>query len=84
MVCEEVEEHEGQPFIVMELLEGITLRDRIAGAHTRSLPIDQLLDIAIQTCEGLQAAHQKSIVHRDIKPANIFLTTSGQVKILDF
>jgi DNA-binding winged helix-turn-helix (wHTH) protein/tRNA A-37 threonylcarbamoyl transferase component Bud32 len=80
----EIEEHEGQPFIVMELLEGQTLRDRLATCATDDVPLDQWLDIAIQICDGLQAAHQKSIIHRDIKPANIFLTAAGQAKILDF
>jgi serine/threonine protein kinase len=80
----EIEEHESQPFIVMELLEGETLRDHLAASEAKAVPLDQLLDIAIQICDGLQAAHQKGIIHRDIKPANVFLTTSGQVKILDF
>ena len=82
----EVEEHEQQPFIVMQLLRGETLRDRLAtlAAEQKKLPLHELLEIAIQICEGLQAAHEKGIIHRDIKPANIFLTTTGQVKILDF
>jgi serine/threonine protein kinase/tetratricopeptide (TPR) repeat protein len=82
----EVEEYEGQPFIVMELLEGETLRDRLAAlsASHKTLPLSELLDIAIQSCDGLQAAHEKSIIHRDIKPANIFLTSKGVCKILDF
>jgi serine/threonine protein kinase len=80
----EVEEHEGQPFIVMELLEGETLRDRLASSADKAVPLDQLLGIALQICDGLQAAHQKGIIHRDIKPANIFLTAQGQAKILDF
>jgi serine/threonine protein kinase/tetratricopeptide (TPR) repeat protein len=82
----EVEEYEGQPFIVMQLLQGETLRDRLAGLapEQKMLALNELLEIAIQVCNGLQAAHEKSIIHRDIKPANIFLTTSGQAKILDF
>jgi len=88
-----VEEHEGQPFIVMELLEGQTLRELITAVEapqpgTRAkkgrLPLQRLLHLAIQIAEGLHAAHKKGIVHRDIKPANIFVTTDGQVKILDF
>jgi eukaryotic-like serine/threonine-protein kinase len=81
-----VEEHEGQPFIVMELLEGRTLRDMIADCANSNLtlPMPNLLDIAIQIAQGLEAAHQKGIIHRDIKPANIFITRHGQVKILDF
>ena len=82
----EVEEHETQPFIVMELLEGETLRDRLAAAATgvKAIGLDELLDIALPITHGLQAAHDKGIIHRDIKPANIFLTAQGQVKILDF
>ena len=82
----EVEEFEGQPFIVMELLEGETLRDRLASvaASQKVLSVDELLNIAIPVAEGLGGAHQKGIIHRDIKPANIFLTAHGQVKILDF
>jgi serine/threonine protein kinase/Tol biopolymer transport system component/DNA-binding winged helix-turn-helix (wHTH) protein len=77
----EVEEHEGQPFIVMELLEGETLSKRIGRAP---LPLDETLDAAIQICAGLGAAHGKGIIHRDIKPSNIFITTEGVAKILDF
>ena len=81
----EVEEHEGQPFIVMELLEGETLRDRLAaGSGAKAIPLDELLEVAVQVCDGLEAAHQNGIIHRDIKPANIFLTAQGPVKILDF
>src|SRR5437764_1326104 len=81
-----VEEHEGKPFIVMELLEGRTLRDIIADcANSNStLPILTLLDFAIQIAQGLEAAHEKRVVHRDIKPANIFITNQAQSKILDF
>src|SRR5208283_2836893 len=76
-------EHEGRPFIVMQLLEGQTLRDRLASVDG-ALPLEELLDIALQVCDGLQAAHERGILHRDIKPANIFLTSKGVRKILDF
>src|ERR1700730_10786020 len=79
-------EHEGQPFIVMQLLEGQTLRERIGidSQHAKPLPTRELLDLAIQITHGLEAAHQKGITHRDIKPANIFITNRGEAKILDF
>ena len=72
-------EHEGRPFMVMQLLEGQTLRDRLAGEE-RALPLAELLDIGLQVCEGLRAAHEKGIIHRDIKPANIFLTRQGRLQ----
>lgn len=77
----EIDESSGQPFIAMELLAGQTLLHRIAG---RPLHIDETLDVAIQATDALEAAHRHGIVHRDIKPANLFVTTGGQVKILDF
>ncbi len=77
-------EHQGHPFLVMELLQGETLRDRLAAAGAKALPFEELLDVALQITDGLQAAHEQGIVHRDIKPANIFLTNKGVCKILDF
>jgi eukaryotic-like serine/threonine-protein kinase len=80
----EIEEHEGQPFIAMELLQGDNLRDHLSASKQKPLPLPELLEITAQICDGLQAAHDKEIIHRDIKPANIFLCKSGTVKILDF
>ena len=77
----EIDEHAGRPFIVMEALEGETLQRRI-GEKRASL--DSVLNVMVQVAEGLEAAHAKGIVHRDIKPSNIFVTTAGEVKILDF
>ncbi len=79
-------EHEGQPFLVMQLLEGQTLRESIsaAGPGRAGLELEALLDIAIQILNGLEAAHKRNIIHRDIKPANIFVTSQGEAKILDF
>ena len=77
----EIDEVDGQTFLAMAYLEGQTLKDKIA---ERPLKLDEALDIAIQTAQGLKAAHQKEIVHRDIKPANLMLTEDGPVKIMDF
>ena len=82
----DIDDNEGHPFIVMEKLEGESLKQRIREqtGPSHAIPADEVIEIAIQVADALAASHAKGIVHRDIKPANIFLTPGGQVKILDF
>src|SRR3989454_5884213 len=81
LVIHHVGTHDGAPYIVSELLEGETLRDRL---HGGALPQRKAIDYSLQVAHGLAAAHQKGIAHRDLKPENIFITNDGRVKILDF
>lgn len=76
-----IEDNNGHPFIVMEKLDGESLKQHIGG---NPMPVDKVLDVGVQVADALVASHLKGIVHRDIKPANIFLTPTGQVKVLDF
>src|SRR5436190_196465 len=81
LVIHQIGTDEGAPYIVSELLEGETLRERMSGA---ALPQRKAIDYALQIAHGLAAAHAKGIVHRDLKPENLFVTNDGRVKILDF
>ena len=81
LVVHDVGTHEGAPYLVTELLEGETLRERLAGGP---LPFRRAIEIAAEIASGLAAAHDKGIVHRDLKPENVFLTRDGRAKILDF
>ena len=81
LVIHHIDTHDGAPYIVSELLEGETLRERMGGV---ALPQRKAIDYALQITHGLAAAHEKGIVHRDLKPDNIFMTKDGRVKILDF
>jgi eukaryotic-like serine/threonine-protein kinase len=97
-VIHDIDECDGRPFIVMELLEGKTVKDLIAGPGLApvshhggkrlpqgvALPVDHLLDLAIQITDGLDAAHCRGVIHRDVKPSNILVTRGGQAKLLDF
>ncbi|HVP54361.1 MAG TPA: protein kinase [Candidatus Eisenbacteria bacterium] len=78
----DIEDIDGHPFIVMEKLEGVSLKDRMLNG--KPVELEEILDIGIQVSDALAACHAKGIIHRDIKPANIFITNNGQVKLLDF
>jgi TolB-like protein len=80
-IIHDIEDNQGHPFIVMEKLEGESLKQRLTG---KPLELDSLMDIAVQVSQALEALHAKGIIHRDIKPANVFITQTGQIKVLDF
>src|SRR5213593_3350859 len=77
----DLQEANGSRYLVLELVEGETLADRVARGP---IPVEEALDIAKHICEGLEAAHEKGIIHRDLKPANVKITPDGKVKVLDF
>src|SRR3989454_7286624 len=77
----DLQEANGSRYLVLELVEGETLADRIARGP---IPVEEALDIAKNICEALEAAHEKGIIHRDLKPANVKITPEGRVKVLDF
>ena len=81
LAVHDIGQHDGSPYIVSELLEGETLRERLNGG---ALPVRKAVEYAVQIAHGLAAAHEKGITHRDLKPENIFVTSDGRVKILDF
>jgi serine/threonine protein kinase len=81
LAIHDIGNYEGAPYIVTELLEGESLRDRLSGG---AMPVRRVIQTAVQIAEGLAAAHERGIIHRDLKPANIFITRDGHVKILDF
>ena len=81
LAVHDIGQHDGAPYIVSELLEGETLRERLSGG---ALPVRKAVEYAMQIAHGLAAAHEKGIMHRDLKPENVFVTSDGRVKILDF